>query len=129
LLVEDGIDNQRLISLILRKAGAEVTCVANGLEAYEAAMAALRSREPFDLVLMDMQMPLLDGYQATRQLRDAGYRLPIVALTAHAMEGDRDRCIQAGCTDYFTKPVDRPKLLGLVATILQEGQARLVAAR
>lgn len=129
LLAEDGIDNQRLISLILRKAGAEVTCVANGLEAYEAAMAALRSREPFDLVLMDMQMPLLDGYQATRQLRDAGYRLPIVALTAHAMEGDRDRCIQAGCTDYFTKPVDRPKLLGLVATILQEGQARLVAAR
>ncbi|MGC3970621.1 MAG: response regulator [Pirellulales bacterium] len=78
---------------------------------------------------MDMQMPQLDGYQATRRLRDAGYRLPVVALTAHAMEGDRDRCLEAGCNDYFTKPVDRRKLLELAAAVLQDSQARIVGTR
>jgi signal transduction histidine kinase/DNA-binding NarL/FixJ family response regulator/HPt (histidine-containing phosphotransfer) domain-containing protein len=111
LVAEDGIDNQRLIRHILHAAGADVTVVENGRLAYEAAREAKRSGRPFDLILMDMQMPEMDGYTATRTLRAEGYAGPIVALTAHAIAGDRERCIQAGCDDYVTKPVHRHVLL------------------
>jgi len=111
LVAEDGLDNQRLITYILRKAGAEVTVVENGQLAVEAAWS---NERPFDVVLMDMQMPVLDGYQATQQLRQAGYEHPIIALTAHTMEGQRDRCIEAGCNDYTTKPLKRQELLELI---------------
>jgi CheY-like chemotaxis protein/HPt (histidine-containing phosphotransfer) domain-containing protein len=110
LLAEDGIDNQRLISLHLRRAGAGVTVVDDGRCAVEAALAA-----PFDLIFMDMQMPDVDGYQATAKLRSAGYRGPIVALTAHAMSTDRARCLAAGCSDFLTKPVRRDDLLVMAA--------------
>jgi CheY-like chemotaxis protein len=123
LLAEDGPDNQRLISLLLRKAGADVTIAQNGQEALEKALATCPGSgrrwsdpaEPFDVILMDMQMPLTDGYEATRRLRAAGYTRPIVALTAHAMSDDRQKCLDAGCDDYLPKPIEREQLLEMVA--------------
>ena len=111
LLADDGPDNQMLISLYLRSAGAEVTLADNGREAVDRATDARAAGRPFDLVLTDMQMPELDGYGATAELRRRGFVLPIVALTANAMSGDRDKCVAAGCTDYLSKPVDRGELV------------------
>jgi len=116
LVAEDGPDNQRLISYLLRKAGAEVVVAENGQIAFDEAMAAVAAGQPFDVVLMDMQMPVLDGYAATEKLRDQDYTGPIVALTAHAMANDRQKCLDAGCDHYLTKPIDR---LGLVALVAQ----------
>ncbi len=116
LLVEDGSDNRRLISYMLEKVGFRVSHAEHGAEGVEQALAAREAGEPFDLVLMDMQMPVLDGYAATRALRGEGFGLPIVALTAHAMKGERERCLEAGCDEYATKPIDRRNL---VRTILR----------
>ena len=115
LLAEDGPDNQRLIAFLLRKAGAEVIVAENGRVALEFIAAAGAADSPFDVILMDMQMPVMDGYEATRKLREQGYIGPIVALTAHNMTGDRDRCINSGCDDYMSKPIDRSELLAIVA--------------
>jgi signal transduction histidine kinase/ActR/RegA family two-component response regulator len=115
LLVDDGKDNQSLISFHLRRAGAEVTVAENGQQGLEAALEAWQSGDPFRVVLMDMQMPVLDGYQATARLREAGYPLPVIALTAHAMSHDRQKCLDAGCNDYLSKPVDKQHLLAKVA--------------
>jgi PAS domain S-box-containing protein len=115
LLAEDGPDNQRLICYVLRKAGAEVTVADNGKEALELALAAQQSAKPFAVVLMDMQMPVMDGYEATSRLRSAGYTGPIIALTAHAMLEDRQKCLGVGCNDYTTKPVNRTNLLEITA--------------
>ncbi len=97
--------------MILRKAGATVEIAENGVTAVEMVgrMAALGT--PYDLILMDMQMPQMDGYEAVRTLRSNGIPSPIIALTAHAMSTDRDRCLAAGCNDYAVKPLDRAKLL------------------
>ena len=115
LLAEDGPDNRRLISFVLEKAGAKLTAVEDGQAAIEAALEALETGHPFDVVIVDIQMPLVDGYQATERLRAAGYKRPIIALTAHAMRGDRERCLAAGCDDYATKPIDRHLLIRMVA--------------
>jgi CheY-like chemotaxis protein len=121
LLAEDGADNQRLICFLLEKAGAAVTVVGDGQAAIDAVMAAETSTSPFDVVLMDMQMPIKDGYEATGELRRAGFQKPIVALTANAMAGDRERCLQAGCTEFAPKPVDRKALLATIDRLLRSG--------
>ena len=118
LLAEDGLDNQLLVSALLRRAGARVTIVENGRLAVERALAAEAEGAPFDVVLMDMQMPELDGYGATATLRARGYRWPIIALTAHAMASDRERCLAAGCTDFLTKPIERARLIETVGSYL-----------
>jgi signal transduction histidine kinase/ActR/RegA family two-component response regulator len=125
LLVEDGPDNQRLVKCILTKAGAEVTVAENGREAVDLILGrdddehrSAGGDARFDVVLMDMQMPVMDGYTATRTLRARGYKGPIVALTAHAMSGDCDKCLRAGCDAFATKPVKRSTLIELVSRYL-----------
>lgn len=114
LLVEDGRDNRRLISHILKRHQMVVTLAENGAEGRDRALESLAEMRPYDVILMDMQMPIMDGYSATKELRAAGYEAPIVALTAHAMSGDRKRCIEAGCDEYLRKPIDRKLLIELV---------------
>ena len=115
LYVEDGPDIQRLVSFLLKKAGATVTLAQNGKVGFHLAMAAKRDGCPFDVILMDMQMPVMDGYEATLKLRENDYTLPIIAITAHAMANDRQRCLDIGCDDYVTKPVSRKTLIKLLA--------------
>jgi PAS domain S-box-containing protein len=115
LLAEDGKDNQRFISAMLRKAGVEVVIAENGLIAVEKALSG-----GFDVVLMDMQMPELDGYAATTTLRRRGFNGPIIALTANAMSEDRAKCIGAGCSDYISKPIDRRLLIETVARFVKQ---------
>jgi CheY-like chemotaxis protein len=115
LLAEDGLDNQRLISFVLKKAGATVTMVTNGKLAVEEALATWSAGAPYDVILMDMQMPVMDGYQAAALLREKGYPGAIIALTAHAMASDREKCLHAGCDNYTTKPINRKELVQMVA--------------
>ncbi len=115
LLAEDTLVNQKLAVRILNKAGYEVETADNGQIAFDMALAAREAGKPYELILMDMLMPVMDGYQATQALREAGYDLPIVALTANAMDGDREKCIDAGCDDFATKPFNRKKLLATIA--------------
>ena len=120
LLAEDTKDMQVLLRHLLTRAGLVVEIAENGREALAKALAAQAADEPFDIVLMDMQMPVLDGYEATRALRAADYTRPIVALTAHAMSGEREKCLAAGCDDYANKPIDRATLLAVVRLWLEK---------
>ena len=118
LLAEDGPDSQRLISFLLKKWGVSVELADNGRVAIDKALAAWGKGNPFDAILMDMQMPEIDGYAATRELREAGYTAAIIALTAHAMPADRQKCIDSGCVDYATKPLNKDKLLATIQSHL-----------
>ncbi|MEI8371490.1 MAG: response regulator [Planctomycetota bacterium] len=122
LLAEDGLDNQRFITFVLKKAGVQVTVADNGQIALGCVQSAQEEKNPFDVILMDMQMPVMDGYTAARRLRNEGYTGPIIALTAHAMAEDRQKCLDAGCNDYATKPIDRQNLLRTVAHWMDHDQ-------
>jgi signal transduction histidine kinase/ActR/RegA family two-component response regulator len=115
LVAEDSPDNRQLIAGTLREAGAEVEVAENGEIAIGKALEMQKQGGTIDVILMDMQMPVLDGPEAAKKLRSMGYRGPIIALTANAMPGDQQRCIEAGCDDYAAKPIDRQALVRLVA--------------
>jgi two-component system cell cycle response regulator DivK len=116
LVVEDNEENRDALSRRLQRRGFEVIIAVDGV----AGVASAKAEKP-DLVLMDMNMPELDGWEATRQIKadPALTEIPVIALTAHAMQGDRERAIAAGCTDYHTKPIEFPKLLAQIESILQ----------
>ena len=120
LLAEDSADSQRLIAFLLRRAGADVDTADDGRVAVDKALQALQAGRPYHVILMDMQMPRVDGYEATRTLRLRGYQGTIIALTAHAMDADRAKCVAAGCDDFAAKPIERAHLLGLVERYLHK---------
>ncbi len=115
LLAEDARDIRRLVRLALEQAGLEVDLADNGLAACQMAWKSAEEGRPYDLILMDIEMPVLDGHEATSQLRRRDWQGPIVALTAHAMLGDCQECLAAGCDDYIAKPLDQAELLRAVA--------------
>jgi CheY-like chemotaxis protein len=123
LLVEDDEDHQPLLSLMLQKAGASVTIAENGKVAVDLVRAACAIGQPFDLIVMDVQMPVLDGLAATRQLRGEGFANPIIALTARAISTDRERCLAAGCNDFLSKPINRVEFVRLLASHLRYSRA------
>lgn len=116
LVVDDGATNRKLIRLLLTRAGATVFLAENGQIGYELAM-----KHDFDAILMDMQMPVMDGYTATAKLRAAGMTLPIIALTAHAMSDAERKCREAGCSGYLTKPINGELLLSTLFDVLSSG--------
>jgi CheY-like chemotaxis protein len=116
LVAEDSPGNKVLVETLLRKLGFEVTIVNNGREAVDKVKAACN----YDLILMDMQMPDMNGFEATRILRQEGYTLPIIAFTAFAMKGDEEKCIEAGCDDYLAKPVNKKKLTAMLSKYLTQ---------
>jgi two-component system, sensor histidine kinase and response regulator len=123
LLVEDGVTNRKLIGLVLERAGATVRTAENGQCGVESM-----TLETFDVVLMDMQMPVMDGYTASRELRRRGYAGPIIALTAHAMKGDELKCREAGCSGYLTKPINPERLIDTIAEALETSRTTAGAA-
>ena len=123
LVVDDGDTNRKLVRLILQRAGAQVTLVENGLQAVQIV-----AKETFDVILMDMQMAVMDGYTATRAIRSRGSQIPIIALTAHALKGDDEKCKAAGCTGYMTKPIDADRLLATISPILAKTASTPVPA-
>jgi CheY-like chemotaxis protein len=123
LVAEDTKDIQRILGYHLTRAGFAVKFADNGKIAVDMALAGA-----FDLILMDMQMAELDGYGATSQLRQQGYRRPIIALTAHAMHGEREKCLAAGCDEYLAKPVEPQQLIATIAHFLAEERASFDSA-
>jgi CheY-like chemotaxis protein len=118
LIVEDNPENRDALSRRLERRGFEVILAVDG----KVGVAMARTEKP-DLILMDMNMPELDGWEATRQIKAAeeSHAIPVIALTAHAMSGDRERALEAGCADYHTKPVELPKLLAQIEALLSRG--------
>jgi CheY-like chemotaxis protein len=117
LLVEDNEMNRDMLSRRLARRGYEIILAVDGKQGYAMAQSELP-----DLILMDMSLPIMDGWEVTRQLKAASETgsIPIIALTAHAMAGDRERALSAGCDDYDTKPVEFPRLLGKIKTLLDD---------
>ncbi|HEX8310120.1 MAG TPA: response regulator, partial [Chthoniobacteraceae bacterium] len=124
LLAEDNVVNRALATALLKKIGHHVTYARNGREAVEAAAAA-----SFDLIFMDVQMPEMDGLEATGRIREAeratGHHTPISAMTAHALAGDRERCLAAGMDDYISKPLAKAELLAVIERTTGERALRL----
>lgn len=120
LLVEDNEMNRDMLSRRLIRKGFEVVMALDGRQAVEMASA-----ESPDLIVMDMSLPVIDGWEATRQVKAASATraIPVIALTAHAMAGDREKAIEAGCDDYDTKPIDLPRLLGKITMLLERKQS------
>jgi CheY-like chemotaxis protein len=119
LLVEDNEMNRDMLSRRLLRKGYEVVCAVNGAEG-----VAMATSEAPDLILMDMSLPVMDGWEATRTLKAAAstMAIPVIALTAHAMEGDEQKAKDAGCDDYDTKPIELPRLLAKIEALLPSGQ-------
>ncbi|HET8933213.1 MAG TPA: response regulator, partial [Polyangiales bacterium] len=120
LVVDDRRDMRYLLQTFLEEAGAQVFTAANGREALQKAY----EKRDLDSVVLDMQMPEMDGFAAAKRLRELGYRGKLIALTASAMTSDRERCIEAGCDEYMSKPVDRARLLELIARAVTERHER-----
>jgi two-component system cell cycle response regulator DivK len=122
LLVEDNDDNREMLARRLVRKGYEVALAVDGSEGVAKA-----SLEKPDLILMDMSLPVMDGWEATRRLKSnpATQCIPVIALTAHAMAGDRDKAVAAGCDDYDTKPIDMPRLLGKIEDLLGKEHATM----
>tara|TARA_R110002111_G_scaffold247140_5_gene310246 strand:+ start:56198 stop:58675 length:2478 start_codon:yes stop_codon:yes gene_type:complete len=129
LVVDDRRDVRHISQHFLEKAGASVATAEDGQQGVDAALAAQAAGEPFHVILMDMQMPHVDGLQAIAQLRSAGLELPIIALTADAMKGDRDRCLNGGCDDYLSKPINHAIMVEMVWRYSQEVTADELQAR
>ena len=113
LLVEENEMNRNMLSRRLERKGYILLIAVDGEEAVETAASA-----PHDLILMDMSLPVLDGWEATRRIRATGSKVPIIALTAHAMDGDERKARETGCDDYDTKPIELPRLLGKIEALL-----------
>jgi CheY-like chemotaxis protein len=128
LVVDDRREIRYLVRQFIEEAGGRVTTVGDAYSGFTEIQNAVKERRPFDIVLMDIQMPGLDGYEAARQLRSGGFTQPIIALTADAMKGHREQCLQAGCNDYLSKPLDRETLVGLVARYTNSGQTSATAS-
>jgi len=118
LLAEDVPDTRAMLRHILRRMGLELEIAEDGRLACDMAEKSQAEAAPYDLILMDIQMPNMNGYQATRWLREHGWKGPIVALTAHALVGDREKCLEAGCDDYVSKPVTAKGLRDVLARYL-----------
>jgi PAS domain S-box-containing protein len=118
LVTDDNEANQQLIGLRLIGAGAEVVTALNGREALDRIREAAEAGRPFDAVIMDMQMPVLDGYEAVRQLRAGGFTAPIVAVTAYAMSEDREDCLRVGCDGFISKPIEWDRFFAILARLL-----------
>jgi CheY-like chemotaxis protein len=123
LLAEDNAVNQLVVTRILEKAGATVDTVSNGVEAMERVIEAAEQGVPYDAVLMDLSMPQMDGLTATRNLREGGMSLPIIALTADARPSTGTECMEAGCNGYTIKPVNREQLFDLLVDQIRGGSA------
>lgn len=121
LIADDAADNRELLKFILRKTSLELTLVEDGKAAVEAALA-----ETFDLILLDMQMPVMDGYTAARKIRKSGITIPIVAFTANAMKHDIATCLEAGCSMHLPKPVTKSALFHCLETYLATDPAELL---
>jgi CheY-like chemotaxis protein/anti-sigma regulatory factor (Ser/Thr protein kinase) len=116
LLVDDVTTTQKLFRHFLEAAGAHVETADNGRAGVDVALAAEASGEPFDTILLDIQMPEMDGYAAVKELRQRGFAKPIIAVTANSASGDREKCLEAGCSDYTSKPIARKSLIELCRT-------------
>jgi CheY-like chemotaxis protein len=122
LIVDDRRDIRLLGQHFVEKAGGRVSAAADGQAAVDLLLGP--AGENIDIVLMDMQMPVMDGYLAVKTLRQGGFMKPIIALTANAMKEDREKCLAVGCDDYTTKPLDGAKLVQLIAKLLQQHTSR-----